>query len=324
MALLTNATSTYSAIGQREDLTDVIYDISPTESPFMSNAARVNVSAKVHEWQTDALAAAAANAQLEGNVISAAAFSATVRLKAPTQIAYKAFAVTGTTEAVDKAGRASEVSYQTAKLGRELKRDMEKDLTSEKGTDFGGVGSARTFPGVESWIATNGTELGTAGTTPGFVTATGVVTALTDSSAVTALVESRLKAAIKEAWTEGGDPGVIMVGPTNKQTISGFSGIGTLYQDVTRRGTESQAAIIGGADLYISDFGRHVVVPNRFTRDRTCLVLDMSMWAVGFLRPMHTFEIGKRGDAEEMVVLTEYTLESRNEKASAKVANLST
>jgi hypothetical protein len=323
MALLTNAHSTYTAKGLREDLTDVIYDISPTETPFMSNAARVNVSAKVHEWQTDSLAAAAANAQLEGNIISAAAITATNRLKNPTQISYKAFAVTGTTEAVDKAGRASEVSYQTAKHGRELKRDMEKDLTGATGTDLGGTGSARTFGGVEAWISTNGTELGTAGTSPGYQTGTGLVTAVTDSSAVTALVESRLKTAIKEAWTAGGEPGIIMVGPVNKQAVSGFSGIGTLYQDVTRRGTESQAAIIGGADLYISDFGRHVVVPNRFSRDRTALVLDMSYWAVGFLRPMHTFEIGKRGDADEMVVLTEYTLESRNEAASAKVANLS-
>jgi hypothetical protein len=174
MALLTNAHSTYTAKGLREDLTDVIYDISPTETPFMSNAARVNVSAKVHEWQTDSLAAAAANAQLEGNIISAAAITATNRLKNPTQIAYKAFAVTGTTEAVDKAGRASEVSYQTAKHGRELKRDMEKDLTGNVGTDFGGTGSARTFAGVESWIASNGTELGTGATTIGYATATGI------------------------------------------------------------------------------------------------------------------------------------------------------
>ena len=115
---------------------------------------------------------------------------------------------------------------------------------------------------------------------------------------------------------------MIMCGPVSKQSISGFSGIGTLYQDVTRGGTDSQATIIGGADLYISDFGRHTIVPNRFSRDRTVLVLDMSMWATAFLRPMHTFELAKRGDADEMVILTEYCLESRNEAASAKVANV--
>lgn len=322
MALLTNAHSTYTAKGLREDLTDVIYDISPTETPFMSNAARVNVSAKLHEWQTDVLAAAAANAQLEGNIISAAAITATNRLKNPTQIAYKAFAVTGTTEAVDKAGRSSEISYQTAKHGRELKRDMEKDLTGATGTDLGGTGSARTFAGVEAWIATNGTELGTGATSPGYQTGTGLVTAPTDGSTTSAITEGHLKLAIQEAWVAGGEPGIIMCGPTTKQDISGFSGIGTLYQDVTRRAGSGQAEIIGAADVYISDFGRHMVVPNRFSRDQTCLILDMAYWAVGFLRPMHTFEIGKRGDADEMVVLTEYTLESRNEAASAKVAGI--
>jgi len=325
MAIVTNALSTYTAKGLREDLTDVIYDISPTETPFMSNAARVSVKAKRHDWQTDSLAAAAANAKIEGNIISAAAITATSKLQAPTQIAYKAFAVTGTTEAVDKAGRNSEISYQTAKHGRELKRDMEKDLTGNTGTVYGtGTGTARTFPGVESWIASNGTELGTGATTIGYVAATGVTAAPTDGSKTSAFTEGHLKLAIREAWTAGGDPGVIMVGGFNKTVVSGFSGIGTLYQDVTRRGTESQAAIIGGADLYISDFGRHIVVPNRFMREQVALVLDMSMWAVGFLRPMHVQELAKRGDSDEMYVLTEYTLESRNEAASAKVAGIST
>lgn len=322
MALIENSLSTYTAKGLREDLTDVIYDISPTETPFMSNAARVSVKAKIHEWQTDSLAAAAANAQLEGNLISAAAITATNRLKNPTQIAYKAFAVTGTTEAVDKAGRSSEVSYQAAKHGRELKRDMEKDLTGNVGTDLGGTGSARTFAGVESWISSNGTELGTGATTIGYATATGIAAAPTDGSKTSAITEGHLKLAIQEAWSAGGNPEIIMCGPTTKQDISGFSGIGTLYQDVTRRAGAGQAEIIGAADVYISDFGRHMVVPNRFSRDQTCLILDMSMWAVGFLRPMHTFDLAKRGDADEMVILTEYTLESRNEAASAKIAGI--
>jgi hypothetical protein len=301
--MIENAHNSYSAIGLREDLTDVIYNISPTETPFMSNTARVSAKAKVHEWQTDTLAAAAANAQLEGDTISAAAISATVRLKNPTQISYKAFAVTGTTEAVDKAGRNSELSYQIAKHGQELKRDMEKDLTGELGTDFGGTGSARTFAGVESWIASNGTELGTGATTPGFVTATGVVTACTDGSKTSAITEGHLKLAIQEAWSAGGNP---------------FSGIATMYKNVPA----GQATIVGAADIYVSDFGQHSIVPNRFSRDRTALVLDMSMWAVAFLRPMHNFDLAKRGDADEKVVLTEYTLESRNQAASAKISGI--
>jgi hypothetical protein len=320
MALVTNALTAYTAIGIREDLTDVIYDISPMETPFMSNVARNRATNKIHEWQTDSLAAAAANTQLEGNTIAAGAITVTVRPKNHSQISYKAFAVTGTTEASDAAGRASETSYQVAKHGKELKRDMEKALTGATGSVLGSDTVARTLAGVEAWLSTNYQDNGI-GTTPGFVTSSGLVTAPTDGT-TRAISETLLKGSVQTAWSAGGDPNVIMCGPTTKQDISGFSGIGTLYQDITRGGTDTQGTIIGAADLYISDFGRHAVVPNRFSRDRTALVLDMSMWAVSFLRPIFQFDLAKTGDAEQKVVLTEFTLESRNEAASAKIADI--
>lgn len=316
MALgITNAFSTFTAIGIREDLTDVIYDISPTETPFMSNIARVKATQKKHEWQTDSLAAAAANAQEEASSIAGAAVSPTTRLANQSQISYKAYAVSGTVEASDAAGRASEIAYLTAKYGKELKRDMEKALTGSTGST---AGTARTLAGVEAWLNTNYTHLGTAGTTPGFVTSTGLVTVVTDSTGTVAATETQLKEIIQECWTQGGDPNVIMVGPTTKQDYSAFSGIATLFQNVDK----TQGTIIGGADLYISDFGRHTIVPNRFSRDATALVLDMSMWAVAFLRPMNTFDLAKTGDAETKVILAEYTLESRNEAASGKIAEI--
>lgn len=316
MTIVTNAWSTYSAIGNREDLTDIIYDISPTETPFMSNAGRVTCNAKLHEWQTDSLAGDTANAQLEGNAISGAALAATVRLKNPLQIAYKAYTITGTQEAVDSAGRASERSYQMAKAGKELKRDMEHALVQNQASSLGGTGTARTFASVESWIASNGTELGTGATTVGFVTSTGLLAAPTDGSTSVTLTEGHLKLAIQEAWAAGGDPEVIMVGGSQKQVVSGFSGIATLFQQAGGQ----QGTIIGGADVYVSDFGKHTVVPNRFQRNATVLILDMMYWAVGFLRPIHNFDLAKTGDADAAVVLTEYTLESRNQAASAKVA----
>lgn len=316
MALVTNALTAYTAIGIREDLTDVIYDISPMETPFMSNVARNTARQKIHEWQTDSLAAAAANAQLEGDTIAASAVTVTVRPKNHTQIMYKAYSVTGTTDASDTAGRAQETSYQLAKHGKELKRDMEKALTGASGSVLGSDTVARTLAGVEAWLSTNNTHL-SGGTTPGFVTATGLVTAPTDGSD-TAITEAHLKGVIQAAWTSGGDPNVIMVGPTTKQDISGFSGIATIFKNAPT----GQATIIGAADLYVSDFGQHSVVPNRFSRDETALVLDMSMWAVSFLRPMFNFDLAKTGDASRKVVLTEFTLESRNEAASGKIADI--
>ena len=319
MTIVTNAFSTFTAIGIREDLTDVIYDISPTETPFMSNIARVQATQKAHEWQVDTLATAAANAQLEGDTITGAAVVPTSRLKNQSQISYKAFSVTGTTESSDAAGRASEISYLTAKNGREMKRDMEVSLTGEQGSNAATTtATARTLAGCEAWLSTNETHLGTSGATVGFVTSTGLVTAVTDGSTPVATTETHLKSIIQACWTAGGDPNVIMVGPTTKQEFSAFSGIATLFQNVDK----TQGTIIGGADLYISDFGRHTIVPNRFSRDATALILDMSMWAVAFLRPMHTFDLAKTGDADSKVVLAEYTLESRNEAASGKIADI--
>ena len=316
MALVTNAYSTYTSIGIREDLSDVIYDISPVETPFQSNIARVGAKAKFHEWQTDTLAGATVNRQIEGDTITGAAVLPSTRVGNYCQISRKPITITGTTQTSDAAGRANEMSYQIAKVGKELKRDMEQALTNAQASSAGGIGTARSLASVESWLSTNNTveTTNTTGTTIGF--ASGVVVVPTDGTQAT-LTEKLLKSVIADCWTAGGDPNVIMVGTTNKQRISGFSGIATLYQTVDK----APGTIIGAADLYISDFGRHTIVPNRFSRDRTCLVLDMSMWAVAFLRPMHTIDLAKTGDAETKSLIAEYTLVARNEASSGKVAD---
>jgi hypothetical protein len=316
MAIVTNAFTTYSAIGIREDLSDVIYDISPTETPFQSNIAKVSATQKKHEWQTDSLATATSNKHSEGFAIDGADLTLTSRLYNYCQISLKAVTIAGTTQSSDAAGRSSEMSYQIAKAGRELKRDMEFTLTQNQAGTEGGIGTARQLASVESWLSTNNTHLGTAGTTPGF--SGGPPVAPTDSTATVAATETHLKSIIGDIWAAGGDPEVIMVGQTTKQDYSGFSGIATLY-NLTG---DAQGTIIGGADLYVSDFGKHTIVPNRFSRDRTSLVLDMSMWAVAFLRPMHTIDLAKTGDATNKAIIAEYTLESRNEAASGKIADI--
>jgi len=316
MAIVTNAFTTYTAIGIREDLSSVIYDISPTETPFQSNIAKVSATQKKHEWQTDSLASATSNKQAEGFAIDGAAITATARLYNECQISIKAVTIAGTTESSEAAGRSSEMSYQIAKAGRELKRDMEFTLTRNQAGTTGGIATARQLASVESWLSTNNTHLGTAGTTPGY--SGGPPVAPTDSSATVAITETQLKSVIGDIWDAGGDPNVVMVGKTTKQDISGFSGIATLY-NLTK---DMQGTIIGGADLYVSDFGKHTIVPNRFSRDRTALILDMSMWAVAFLRPIHQVDLAKTGDAVNKALIVEYTLESRNEAASGKIADV--
>jgi len=322
MSLPTNTYSSYDARGNREDLEDVIYDISPTDTPFLSNAGRTKAKAVFHEWQTDALSSAAANKQLEGDDATGNTLSATTRYGNYCQISRKVVVVSGTQEAIDKAGRDSELKYQIAKAGKALKRDMEYALTQNQASDNGSEATARSLGSVESWLfSVSGNVVdGTGGTTPAYSSG---VSAPTDASSTNTITftEARLKSVIQSCWTDGGDPKVIMVGPYNKTIASAFGGIATLYKDVPGK---KQATIIGAADIYVSDFGEHMIVPNRFSRDRTALVLDMDYWKVATLRPIQQIPLAKTGDSEKREMLVEFTLVAANPNASGKVADLKT
>lgn len=327
MAVPTMAFQTHQAVGNREDLEDVIYQISPVETPFLTMAERVKATAVLHEWQTDALGAAAANKQIEGDDASGGTAVPTVRLTNYCQTSSKYAVVTDVQQAVDKAGRGSEMSYQIAKRLGELKRDMEFALVQNQGSSAGSASVARSSAGVEAWLTMptgaatvgNSTSIGTgtSQTTPGFLS--GTVAAPTDSTVTAALVVGNLKAVIAACWTAGGNPGVIMCGAAQKQTISGFAGIATLYREAgnTAKGT----AIVGAADLYVSDFGEHRIVPNRFSRQRTVLILDMDYWAVAYLEKVSQKPIARTGSAEKRLIDTTFCLVARNPQSSGKVAD---
>jgi hypothetical protein len=316
---------TYTAIGNREDLEDKIYLISPTETPFLSMAKRGSASNTTHEWQRDSLTAAnTANAAIEGDDAANGTSTPTTRLKNFTQISTKYAIVAGTQNAVNTAGRAREMAYQLMKRSAECKRDMESILTGNHASSAGGAGTARQLAGAESWLSINKTSqgTGTAQTSLGFVTSTGLVSAPVDSTVAGTFTVANLKTVIRECWTNGGDPKVIMVGPFNKQLVSGFTGIATLYRETSA--TAQGTRIIGAADVYVSDFGEHRVVPNRFQRDSVALVLDMDYWAVHYLRKFQQHEIAKTGDSDKRQIVTEYTLVCRSELASGKVTDCTT
>lgn len=312
---------THQAIGNREDLEDVIWDISPTETPFASMVSKGKAKATFHEWQTDALDAAAANAAVEGDDATTNTATPTVRLRNYCQILTKTVRVSGTQEAVDKAGRDSEMAYQVRKRMEELKRDLEYALVRNQASSAGnGSTQPARMAGVESWLATNKTSVGqgTNQTTPGY--SGGTVLAPTDSTTAGTLTESALKAVIQAVWAAGGDPKVLMVGPATKSKIStAFSGVATRYRDVP---SGKQAQVISGVDLYVSDFGSHKIVPNRFMRDQNILVLDMEYFQLAQLRPLKSYELAKTGDSERRQMLMECTLVVRNEKASGKVTDV--
>lgn len=321
MTVPTNTVTAFAAIGNREDLSDVIYNISPTDFPFMQMAGRTKATNVFHEWQTDTLDAAAANRQIEGDDATAKTFVATVRIGNYHQIASKTVSVSGTQRSADSAGRADELSYQIARRGKELKRDMEYALVRNQASSAGGTGTARSLASVESWLATNKTSLGTgtAQTTPGY--SSGTVATPTDSSTAGTFTKAGLDAVIRACWTQGGEPKVIMVGPFNRTLLSGFTGISTLQ---TPANAQSDTTLMGAIDYYKSNFGTLKVVPNRFSRDQTALVLDMDYWAVSFYRPIQMTPLAKTGDSDRAMMLCEFTLESRNEAASGKVTDLTT
>jgi len=308
------AYTAHTAIGQREDLIDVIYDISPTDTPILSSLARTKATAVYHEWQTDTLAAAtAANAAVEGADATEASITPTTRLGNYCQIVQKTIMVSNTLETVNKAGRRSEKAYQLSKASQELKRDMETIITANQGRDAGSTSTARKLGAILSWLKTN-TSKGTSGTDP---TTIGVSTR--SDGATRTFTETLLKDVVKAAFDSGGNPKLLVVGSGLKQKTSAFAGIAAQrYQAPSDRPT----TIVAAADIYMSDFGELAITPDRFMRTRDALLLDPEYAAVAYLRPFATNELARVGDAEKTQLIAEFTLEMRNEAAHGIVADL--
>jgi hypothetical protein len=325
MSQTTNTFDTFNAKGIRESLSNVIYNISPEETPFMSNIGRESVKNTFYEWQTDSLAqASTTNAQIEGDDVSTYdSTAATVRLGNYTQVSRKTLILSGTLESVDKAGRRSELAYQLAKRSAELKRDMESIMLTNQAASGGSAGvstAIRRTGSLLAFLKTN-TDKGSGGNDPSYTTQPNATR--TDALAANqrTFTETILKSVIQKVWTSGGTPKVLMVGPVNKQRVSGFQGIAEIRKDAPGRGP---ATIIGAADVYVSDFGAVSVIPNRFQRERDAFVLDPEYASVAYLRPFQTVELAKTGDAEKRMIVVEWGLKVNTEAAHGLAADLTT
>ena len=317
MAVPTDTTQTYQVVGRREDLTDVIHDVSPTETPFMTAIAKGSADNTFHEWQTDALAAASAvNAVIEGDDPTNDAITATVRLGNYTQLSDKVIQVSSTQRASNNAGRGDELSYQLMKRGKELKRDIESTLTSNNASVAGAAGTARRSAGFEAWIQTNDSR-GASGANTAFTA--GIQAAATDGTQ-RVYTETLLKDVLQLCWENGGEPTMVMVGAFNKKAMSGFVGVADAVRDTGSK----RATIIGAADVYVSDWGELNIVANRFQRTRSALVVDPSMWKLAYYQRYKTEDLAKTGHSDRKMLSVEYTLECCNERSSGAVADLTT
>lgn len=319
MAQQANTFSKYGQIGARESLQDIINDVSVTETPLYSMIKKSNMESRntLHEWQTDTLVAANANnAAIEADTFAATAITPTQRIGNFTQIFTKNFIISRTAMRMNTAGRANELKYQIAKQGREIKRDIEAACLSNNAAVAGNNTTARKLAGMETWIATNSSN-GVGGSTP-IISGGQPTTAPTDGTP-RAFAETLLKAAIAIGVPNGAMMKTLFLGVGNKQSFSAFPGIAQTRYDVRNK---DMSAIIGAADVYVSDFGNLAVIPNIFQRNRTALGIDPEYVEMKHYDPLQAVQYGRIADGENWQLIYEGTLVCKNEKAHFKVADL--
>jgi len=317
MTLQTNAFTTYSAVGNRDDLSDIIYNVAPTDCPFMTSIGQGKADAVLFEWQTDTLASASdSNFVLEGDDATIDAATATVRMSNTCNISDKIARVTGTQQAVLTAGRRDELAYQVVKVTKELRRDMETILLLNNAEVTGNATTARESAGIEAWLHTN-VSRGSGGSSGASGASTDGNTAATDGTQ-RVFTETLLKDVLKLTFDNGGDPDSVMLGSFNKQKMSAFTG------NATRNVTAEDRKLYAAIDIYESDFGDLEIITNRFQRARSALVLQKDMWEVNYLRRPGMIPLAKTGDSETRQVIAEYGLVSKNALGSGIVADLTT
>ena len=317
MAQPTNTFDSYDSVGIREDLQDTIYDVSPEETPFMSGMAKGSAKNTLHEWQTDALRSSGSNAHIEGDDTVANARTPTVRLNNQTQIFKDAVVIPGTDDGLDKAGRGKEMAYQIIKTAKEQKLDQEKAVFDNNAKVVGSSTVARELAGAPAWMTTNIRNTGAGGSGP-----TGDGTDARIDGTQTAFTQADFDLVMQDIWTAGGKPDTVYLSSFQMNLALGFEGMSN--QCSTIGATKSSNMIVNDFDLYVTPWGNVTFMPTRENRSRDVFVMQSDMWAIANLRAMKNEPLAKTGDSEKRQVVTEFTLVSKNEKASGMVVDCTT
>ncbi len=294
---------TYDQVGKKEDISDVISNISPTATPFQSLIGQESVNNTVYQWQEDDLAAVAANAVVEGADGSDADLTATTMRSNYTQIMAKTIKVSATADAVSTYGRAKETAYQLSKKSAELKREFEYALVgSARNAAAGSTSVARQFGNV--WGNDAG---GNAIINSAVVTAAGAA----------ALTEAMILGVNQKLYEAGGEASYIMVKPADSLIIAGFAAASGRTRDF-----DTGTKVVNVVDLYVSPFGTQKVVLNRFMKADSALVFDPANWKKAVLRPFSRTLLAKTGDADRHFIVGEFGLKHVNYKASGAITGL--
>lgn len=322
MTQVTNTFDSYDAVGIKEDLSDVIYNITPDETPFYSACKKTKAKNTLVEWQTDTLRSSTGNAHIEGDETSFEAATATTRLNNRTQIFKNAVIIADTDEGLSKAGRAKEMAYQTLKIAREQKLDIEKALFDNNAYEIGDSSTPRELAGLGAWVRTNVNFDSTGSTVAG---ANPVVdgsnphgsTARTDNDTGRAFTQALFDDVMQQVWTSGGNPDRVYLSPTNMNIALGFEGGGNSRRNIDA----ARETVYNSVDVYVTPWGTVEFTPSRECRGKDVYILQSDMWEVGVLRGTKNTEMAKTGDATKRQVVTELTLCAKNEASSGLVAD---
>lgn len=318
MAVPANTAQRYQSTVIKEDLSSVAELIAPTETPFISAIGKGTANSTYSEWVTVDLAAASdTNAEVEGNDVVADPNNEGVRLGNYAQLSDKVAQVSTSREASDEAGDLNRMSKQIAMKVQELKRDMEKQVLSNKAANPGSASTARVSASFASFLRTN-VSRGTGGVNPVLSgTTTGYPTTAATDGTQRALTEALFKTVQATTWAAGGDPTLVFVGAANKQLISAWTGNATTFREMDSR------KIVAAVDIYVGDFGEVQIVPSRLMRSRDLLIVDPSKVEIAYYQKMKQVELAKTGHSDKRMVSVEYMLRTKAEIAHGGIFDLS-
>jgi hypothetical protein len=317
MAQPSNTFDTYDQVGIREDLSNVIYNITPDDTPFYSACKKIEAKNTKHDWQTDTLRSSGTNAHIEGDDTTALQRTATVRLDNQTQIFKDAVTISDTDEGVDKAGRGKEMAYQLLKVAKEQKLDIEKALFANNAKVVGDSETARELAGLGAWLKTNvNFQEGNSGANP-----TGDGTdARTDDGTPTSFSQTKFDDVMQSIWESGGKPDTCYLSAFQMEKALSFTG-----NNNQRSNVQGEAGkVVNEIVVYVTPWGSVKFVPSREMRPQDVYIVQSDMFCVANLRPTKQTALAKTGDNEKRQVITELTLVSKNEKASGLIADNTT
>ena len=312
MAQKANTFDTYDATGIREDLSDVITNISPEETPFYSACRKTKATNTLHEFQTDTLRASADNAHIEGDETAAEARTATNRISVRTQIFKNAVTVADTSEAVDAAGRAQELGYQVLKVAKEQKLDIERALFLNQATVAGNASTARKLPGAGSWVATNTDKGANEGADP---TGDGSDARTDETTTLIAFSQARFDGVMESIWEQGGTPNTVYLSAFQMTKALGFTGNNNQRSQISAEAGK----VSNYTAVYLTPWGEVSFVPSRQIRSRDVYIMQDDMWEVPVLRPTKNIALAKTGDATTRQVTTELSLICKAENANGGI-----